>query len=169
LYGKNTVLGRWLRSKATIIKINKDYFVHGGISKEFITKTGFSSRTMHAINATMRNSIERRKKEMKSTDFYKTYYSSKSLIWYRGYFNDNLEDTEIKDILHSLDSKHIIVGHCSNKEVVQLFDHKIFGVDSSLKKGKYGELLLIKKNKYRRKTLKGETKAFSKEIKNIQS
>jgi hypothetical protein len=138
IYGKNTVLGRWLRSKATIIKINTDYFVHGGVSKEFITKTGFSSETMHTINATMRNAIDRTKEEMKATDFYKTYFSSKGLIWYRGYFYDNLEDTEINDILHTLDSKHIIVGHCSNKEVVQLFNHKIFGVDSSLKNGEYG-------------------------------
>lgn len=162
LYGKNTVLGRWLRSKATIIKINKDYFVHGGVSKAFIAKTGFSSKTMHTINTTMRTSINRSKKEMKSTDFYKTYYSSKSLIWYRGYFNDKLETTEINDILHSLDSKHIVVGHCSNKEVVQLFNHKIYGVDSSLKKGKYGELLLIKNNKYYRKTLDGKRKKFTK-------
>ena len=162
LYGKNTVLGRWLRSKATIIKINKDYFVHGGVSKDFITKTGFSSETMQTINATMRNAIDRTKEEMKATDFYKTYFSSKGLIWYRGYFYDNLEDTEINDILHTLDSKHIIVGHCSNKEVVQLFNHKIYGVDSSLKNGEYGELLLIKKNKYQRKTLKGKKKKFSK-------
>ncbi|MDG1527921.1 MAG: metallophosphoesterase [Polaribacter sp.] len=162
IYGKNTVLGRWLRSKATIIKINKDYFVHGGVSKEFITKTGFSSETMHTINATMRNAIDLTKEEMKATDFYKTYFSGKGLIWYRGYFYDNLEDTEINDILHTLDSKHIIVGHCSNKEVVQLFNHKIFGVDSSLKNGEYGELLLIKKNKYQRKTLKGKKKKFSK-------
>ena len=166
LYGKNTVLGRWLRSKATIIKINKDYFVHGGVSKDFISKTGFSSETMHIINNTMRTSINRSKKEMKSTDFYKTYYSSKSLIWYRGYFRDQLKDTEIKDILHTLDSKHIIVGHCSNKEVVQLFNHKIYGVDSSLKNGKYGELLLIKNNKYHRKTLLGKRKKFSKKIVN---
>ena len=162
LYGKNTVLGRWLRSKATIVKINKDYFVHGGVSKDFITKTGFSSETMHTINSTMRNAIDRDKEEMKPTDFYKTYFSSKGLIWYRGYFYDNLEDTEIENILHILDSKHIIVGHCSNKEIVQLFNHKIYGVDSSLKNGEYGELLLIKKNNYQRKTLKGKKKKFSK-------
>jgi len=165
LYGKNTVLGRWLRSKATIIKINKDYFVHGGVSKDFIEKTGFSSETIHNINSKMRTSLERTKKEMKSTDFYTTYYRSKGLIWYRGYFNDNLETKEIKDVLHSLDSKHIIVGHCSNEEVVQLFNHKIFGVDSSLKNGEYGELLLIKNKKYQRRTLQGKRKKFSKEVK----
>ena len=36
LYGPNTVMGRWLRSKNTVIKINNNTFVHGGISKEFL-------------------------------------------------------------------------------------------------------------------------------------
>jgi hypothetical protein len=162
LYGKNTVLGRWLRSKATILKINKDYFVHGGVSKDFISKTAFSSNSIHNINNMMRTSIDISKKTLKTTDFYKTYYGPKSLIWYRGYFYDHLKEEEISTIFQLLDSKHMIVGHCSNKEVVQLFDHKIFGVDSSLKYGEYGELLLIKRNKYRRKSLKGRTKKFSK-------
>lgn len=161
LYGKNTVLGRWLRSKSTIIKINDDYFVHGGISQSFIDKTKFSSETVHQINNTMRTSIDRSKDEMKSTDFYTTYYRSKGLIWYRGYFNDNLKDAEIDHILSQTNSKHIIVGHCSNEEVVQLFNYKIFGVDSSIKRGVNGELLLIKRKKYIRKSLKGKRKAFN--------
>jgi len=37
LYGDSTLLGRWLRSKSTIIKINDIVFLHGGISKVFIT------------------------------------------------------------------------------------------------------------------------------------
>ena len=162
LYGKNTVLGRWLRSKSTIVKINADYFLHGGISKDFITTTGFSSDSIHQVNATMRAAIDRTKEEMKLTDFYTTYFSSKGPVWYRGYFYDNLEETEIDDILHSLDSKHIVVGHCSNKEVVQLYNHKIYGVDSSLKLGEYGEILLIKNKRYQRRTLKGKRKQFSK-------
>lgn len=161
LYGKNTVLGRWLRSKSTIIKINDDYFVHGGISQSFIDKTNFSSKNIHQINDTMRTSIDRSKDEMKSTDFYTTYYRSKGLIWYRGYFNDNLKDVEIDHILSQTNSKHIIVGHCSNEEVVQLFNYKIFGVDSSIKRGVNGELLLIKRKKYIRKSLKGKRKAFN--------
>ena len=162
LYGKNTVLGRWLRSKPTVIKINKDFFVHGGISKEFILQTGFSSKTIDQMNTTMRNSIDRTKEEMKTTDFYKIHYSRNSLIWYRGYFYDNLLNEDIKEILRSLNSKHIVVGHCSNKEVVQLYNHKIYGVDSSIKNGINGELLLINKRKYQRKTLEGKTVKFSK-------
>jgi len=161
LYGKNTLLGRWLRSKATIVKINNDYFVHGGISKTFIEKTGISSSTLHDINTTMRASIDRSKDEMKKTDFYNTYYRSKGLIWYRGYFYDKLPETDIDHILHKLDAKHVVVGHCSNKEVVQLYNHKIYGVDSSIKRGKYGELLLIKKNNYQRRTLEGKKEKFT--------
>ncbi len=157
LYSNKTVLGRWLRSKPTIIKINNSIFVHGGISKDFLAQREFN---IEAINEVMRKSIDRTKKEMKSTNFYDEYYGKKSLIWYRGYFNDHLADTEISDILHRVNSGHIVVGHCSNEEVVQLFDGKIYGVDSSLKNGKYGEILFIENNQYSRGTLDGQRKSF---------
>ena len=158
LYSNKTVLGRWLRSKPTMIKINNSVFVHGGISKDFLAQKNFN---IDEINDTMRKSIDRSKKEMKSTNFYDEYYGKKSLIWYRGYFNDNLQDTEISEILNHIKSEHIIVGHCSNEEVVQLFDGKIYGVDSSIKKGKYGEILFIENNQYSRGMLDGQRKPFT--------
>jgi len=157
LYSNQTIIGRWLRSKSTIIKINNSIFVHGGVSEEFIAENGID---LSKTNQIMRSSIERSKQEMKSTDFYKTYYGKKSLIWYRGYFYDNLVDTDISKILTQVNSEHIVVGHCSNKEVVQLYDHKIFGVDSSIKKGTYGELLFIKNNQFYRGTLDGKLVKF---------
>jgi hypothetical protein len=157
LYNNKTIIGRWLCSKSTIIKINNSIFVHGGISKEFIAKNGID---LSNTNQIMRSSIQRSKQEMKSTDFYKTYYGKKSLIWYRGYFYDNLVDADISKILTQVNSKHIVVGHCSNEKVVQLYDHKIFGVDSSIKKGTYGELLFIKNNQFYRGTLDGKQVKF---------
>lgn len=157
LYSNQTIIGRWLRSKSTIIKINNSIFVHGGVSEEFIAENGID---LSKTNQIMRSSIERSKQEMKSTDFYKTYYGKKSLIWYRGYFYDNLVDTDISKILTQVNSEHIVVGHCSNKEVVQLYDHKIFGVDSSIKKGTYGELLFIKNNQFYKGTLDGKQVKF---------
>ncbi len=155
LYNNNTILGRWLRSKSTVIKINNNVFVHAGVSHEFLSQTDFE---FEKINNVMRSSIDLSKEEMKSTDFYSIYYGSESLIWYRGYFYDNLLEEEVSNILKQLNSDHIVVGHCSNEEVVQLYDNKIFGVDSSMKLGKYGEILFIKKNKYYRKTLSGKRK-----------
>lgn len=158
LYDNTTVLGRWLRSKHTIIKINNSIFVHAGVSKEILSDTDFQLDT---INEIMRSSIDISKEELKATGFYKTYYGSNSLIWYRGYFEDNLTDKDISDILEELDSEHIVVGHSSYKEIVQLFDQKIVGVDSSIKLGTYGEMLFIKNNKYSRRTLTGQRKKFS--------
>ena len=157
LYSNKTVLGRWLRSKPTMIKINNSVFVHGGISKDFLAQQSFN---IDEINDVMRKSIDRTKIEMKSTNFYDQYYGKKSLIWYRGYFNDKLADSEISEILNQIQSDHIVVGHCSNEEVVQLFDGKIYGVDSSIKNGKYGEILFIENNQYSRGTLDGKRKAF---------
>ncbi|MDC3333544.1 metallophosphoesterase [Candidatus Marinimicrobia bacterium] len=160
LYGDNTIIGRWLRSKSTIVKINDILFTHGGISEDFISQEGFN---INKINNTMRKSIPRLKelrnfrKNGQLKDLYNMYFGSNSLIWYRGYFEGVLIDTDISNILKLVDANHIVVGHTSNKKVVQLYDNKIIGVDSSIKKGKYGELLIIKNKRFFRRTLDGRT------------
>jgi len=159
LYGNNTIIGRWLRSKSTIIKINDNIFTHGGISKDFITYKNFN---IEKINNTMRRSIPRLKelrklrKEGQSNNFYDMYFGNKSLIWYRGYFEEDMTDTDILSILQLVDANHIVVGHTSNEKVIQLYDNKIIGVDSSIKKGNYGELLIIKNDRFFRATLNGK-------------
>jgi hypothetical protein len=54
----------------------------------------------------------------------------------------------------------MVVGHCSNEEVVQLYDNKVFGVDSSIKNGKYGEVLFMKTKRNSRGTMKGKRILF---------
>lgn len=157
LYGNNTVLGRWLRSKPTIVSINNNMFVHGGISQEFLSKVGFN---IEEINQSMRASIDISKSELKSTDYYTNYYGKTGPIWYRGYFKDNLEHEDIDDVLSQTKSEHIVVGHCSFDEIVRKYDGKIFGVDSSIKKGQYGELLFIEGDHYYRGLKDGTKKEF---------
>lgn len=156
LYGKNTVMGRWLRSKATIVKINDNTFVHGGISKEFLGVP----YNINEINNIMRASIDVAEEVLDSTGISYHYFGAHSPVWYRGYFNDNLPDEEISDILSDIYSNHIVVGHCSNETVVELYDGKVYGVDSSIKLGEYGELLLIEDKKYYRGTKEGERIKF---------
>ncbi|WP_369049304.1 metallophosphoesterase [Tenacibaculum sp. UWU-22] len=158
LYGNNTVMGRWLRSKPTILKINNLIFVHGGISEDFVSNNKFD---IDAINDAMRKSIDMDESKMKSS-FYDAYYGTKGPIWYRGYFRDNLKEEQVSDILKATDCEHIIVGHTSNTKIVSLYNNKIFGVDSSIKNGKYGEVLLIEKNDFYRGTLDGKKIPFKK-------
>ena len=163
LYSDKTIIGRWLRSKSTIIKINNNIFTHGGISEDFISYEDFN---LEKINDTMRKSIPQLKKlrknrnEVKSDSiFYNVYYGNKSLIWYRGYFkkyNPDITDSDISKILKLVDADRIVVGHSTQEKVVQLFNNKIFVVDSGLKYGKYGEVLIIKNKRFFRGTLNGE-------------
>ncbi|MCB0382403.1 MAG: metallophosphoesterase [Psychroserpens sp.] len=147
LYDNNTVLGRWLRSKPTILRLNNHVFVHGGISQDFLSKINFDIET---INQTMRASIDIDKSILKSTEFYTNYYGSTGPIWYRGYFNDNLQHQDIDEVLSQTSSEHIVVGHCSFDQIIRLYDGKIFGVDSSIKLGQNGEVLFIENNHYSR-------------------
>ncbi len=157
LYDNKTILGRWLRSKPTILIINNNVFVHGGISQDFLSKIGFN---VEEINQSMRASIDISKTELKSTDYYANYYGKTGPIWYRGYFNDDLEHDDIDTVLSQTNSEHIVVGHCSFDEVIRVYDGKIFGVDSSIKRGKYGEILFIENDTYYRGTKDGTPKEF---------
>jgi len=156
LYGKNTVMGRWLRSKNTIVKINDNTFVHGGISKEFLEVP----YNMTQINNIMSESIDIAEEVLDSTGISYYYFGETGPVWYRGYFYDNLPDKEISEILSGISTKHIVVGHCSNETIVELYDGKVYGVDSSIKLGEYGELLLIEGKNYYRGTKEGKRIRF---------
>ena len=156
LYGKNTVMGRWLRSKNTILKINNNTFVHGGISKEFLNVP----YNINEVNRIMGESIDIAESELDSTGISYHYFGQHGPVWYRGYFKDDLPDEEISDILSDIYSKRIVVGHCSNETVVELYDGKVYGVDSSIKLGEYGELLLIEGKNYYRGTKDGKRIGF---------
>lgn len=156
LFSNQTVLGKWLRSKATVIKINDNLFVHGGISPKFLEE----KFNIDNVNRLMRESLDRKKTDMKSSPFYKRYYSSSGPIWYRGYFNDNLDESVIDTVLRKVGVNHLVVGHCSQEKVLQLYNKKIFAVDSSIKNGEYGEVLFINVAAYSRGTKYGELIPF---------
>ena len=156
LYGPDTVLGRWLRSKNTAVKINDKLFLHGGISKDFID----SGYKLKLLNKLMRRSIDD-DSLLNSEKFYDKHYGSTGPIWYRGYFYDDLPETHIDSILNKVKTDHIIVGHCSFDSIVKRYNGKIYGVDSSIKRGKSGELLFIDSSGFRRGLLDGSQESFN--------
>jgi len=156
LFSDQTVIGRWLRSKNTIVKIGRRIFVHGGISSEFLDR-GLS---LDESNELYRESLDMMKTDMKADSRYDHFHGSKCPIWYRGYFEDGLKKEAIEQILNRLDADEIIVGHTSQTKIVELYDGLIYGVDSSIKRGKYGEFLLIEGDAHYRLTLDGERLSF---------
>ncbi len=152
LYNEKTFMGRWLRSKSTMIKINDNLFVHGGISPEFI-KDGFN---LEETNQLMRQSLFIKEWTRSSDSIYAKYIFDSGPIWYRGYFKTDFEEKDLKKILRKTKVKHIIIGHTPHRKIESLFDNKILVIDSSIQTGIIGEMLFIEDGEFFRGTLNGQ-------------
>ena len=73
-------------------------------------------------------------------------------------FKNSLND--IDKVLKLLNAKNIIVGHTTQEKIVSLFNNKIFGVDSGIKYGLDGEILIVKNKKFFRGDLNGKLTEF---------
>ena len=78
-------------------------------------------------------------------------------IWYRGYFkkDNGASAEEIDLLLKQFDISHLLVGNTSQKQVETRHQGRVIAIDSSLKNGEYGEILLIDGKKKWRGTLSG--------------
>lgn len=147
IFGPETTLGAWLRTKPITISINNIQFVHGGFSPALVA-SGFTVKEINEsfrdviVDATPEDSIYNDRR-IKFLD------RSQGPLWYRGYFRDTLLNNQrIDEILNHFEKQHIVVGHTSQLKVEKRFDGRIFVVDSSIKLGKYGEILLIENGEF---------------------
>lgn len=155
LFDKNSVLGDWLRSKPVIISINDIVFLHAGFSKDLIDK----NISIEDVNYSFKTKlIDGDKEEIEQDSILAEIYFNNGPIWYRGYIDGNNFTEEDADyILKKLDKKHIVVGHTSMQSIISLYDERIFMIDSSIKFGKTGEVLLWENSQFSRGTLTGQT------------
>lgn len=151
LFSENTVIGKWLRTSPVILSINDVLFVHAGISPEFIEK----EYTQQGVNFVFQNRIMGEEEVVIENDSLLSFLiGRKGPVWYRGYFRDStFTEKKLDRILEYFDKEHIVVGHTSFDSIVSLFGGKILGIDASIKKGEYGELLIYENDKFYRGTL----------------
>jgi len=84
-------------------------------------------------------------------------YGRAGPLWYRGYFLDReFSDADIKRIRKKLGAERLIVGHTSFNAIQSYFGGRVLAVDSSIKFGSTGELLLIDDSLLERVTLYGD-------------
>ncbi len=147
MYGKRSVLGKWLRSKNVILGLNKLVFNHAGLSKE-IAKSALG---IQKINKIFREKlIGITKKEVKADSLLTLLYRSKGPIWYRGYFRDReFTENDLDTVLTLFNKNKIFVGHTSFNKINTYFNNKLISIDSKIKTGKMGEILIISKGKYK--------------------
>jgi hypothetical protein len=153
LYSNNSFLGKWLRKKPVLVKINDMQFVHAGVSPKIVSY-GFTQTEIN--NCFINKIIDKSKKTVLADSSLALLRGKDGPVWYRGYFDEpKLNEQEVNKLLNYFDSKHIIVGHTSMPNIISYYDKKIIGIDSGIKNGDSGEILIFKNNEFYRGTSNG--------------
>jgi hypothetical protein len=140
LYGPDSTIGQWLRTRPVLLRIGDTLFLHGGIAPENLDLV----RGMDATNADYQAAVGLPKDQVKAApDTARLFDGKTSPIWYRGYFDGRMDTAQIQALLKQLDLARIVVGHTSMPHVSSFHGDRIIAIDSSIKNGENGELLFI--------------------------
>ncbi len=151
LFGKNTELGRWLRTKNIMEKIGDMLFLHAGISPE-VTRLGLSAQLIND-SSRMYYDIDIDSLPASIARFYGT---DNSPFWYRGYFiAPRATESQVDSSLTLFDVKKIFVGHTVLKDILKLYGGKVIGLDVNQHEGN-AQAILIEDDKIYRVGTKGE-------------
>lgn len=157
LFGTDTVLGRWLRSKSVLVKVNDMLFAHGGFHPDLAKQ----KRTLQEINQTFKQNLVKSSLASPRRGWAKYLHKTNGPIWYRGYFKESgATGAEVDLLLNHFDVAHLVVGHTSMKTIETRYQGKVIAIDSSIKRGQYGEILLVNGNKKWRGSLSGKRLAL---------
>ena len=152
LWSDETVLGRWLRSKPVLLKINDILYVHGGISPEVLSK----KPTLESVDNLAKESF------VTTGTIRKTYeghilHSSQGLLFYRGLAKDmslyglgkKASEGHVERLLSFYDANKIAIGHTLTKHIGFDFNEKVIRVDVDHAAGESEALLMENKKTFR--------------------
>jgi calcineurin-like phosphoesterase family protein/type IX secretion system substrate protein len=123
IYATDTELGRWLRTKNIIEKVDPLIFVHGGISPA-VAALMLPFETMNYWG------------RYQMDDECPTYEgqtinggSDTGLYWYRGMAYEELTQQVVDDIMFIFESEKVIIGHTVFNEITFLYNNKVIAID----------------------------------------
>ncbi len=126
LFGYNTELGKWLRSKNIIERIGNTLFTHGGLSPQMANQ----HLPLNKINNIARSNYGKPAwKIEKGGGMPQRIYGIEGPMWYRGYFSGNLETDEVISLLSLYGAKSIVVGHTIVPNVCGIYDNRVIAID----------------------------------------
>jgi len=158
LFGATSLLGQWLRTLPTVLKINDLLCLHAGISRALID----SGMSLREINAGVRSVLD----GSAPADGSQTalLMGNTGPLWYRGYFADQTTFplatmADIDGTLESFGVHRILIGHTIVPTVTPLYEGKVIAVQVYPRRDEAGrpnfESLLIKRNEIWRAKLDG--------------
>lgn len=151
LYGINTELGKWLRSKNIIEKIGSYLFVHGGVSPE-INKMNLPLDSINVLFKRYLLQVDNTCNE--STEASVILNAKTSPYWFRGYYSNVNDSSEVEKLvtntLINFNVSRIITGHTIvSDKISSLYNGKVINVDTRHAKGKSEALLITGNRLYR--------------------
>jgi hypothetical protein len=130
LFGKRTILGQWLRTKNTVIRINGHLFVHAGLSPDILE----SGLEISDINDHIRYFLKHPDREYNGEVSRNVLFGNYGPFWYRGYIKGNhyyrhLPEDEFENVLSHFDAEYIFVGHTNVKQITPFYNKRVFALD----------------------------------------
>jgi hypothetical protein len=138
LHGPDMELGRWLRTRHTVVKVNDVLFVHGGMPPDLVER----GMSLTQINDMARANLDLRSYEVAFRDSIKAFYghTPSGPFWYRGYHRaqenryPQATDEEIDATLAAYGASAIVVGHTEIDQIESLYGGRVYGIDVPLKR-----------------------------------
>lgn len=129
LFDARSVLGQWLRSRPAVLRINRQLFLHAGISRALVER----KLTLADINGTIRETLEGSlaESERERARFLMT---TDGPLWYRGFFAEQRDFTpatsaDVDGALKHFGVDRIFIGHTIVPTVTPLFDGRVIALN----------------------------------------
>jgi hypothetical protein len=152
-YDTVSVLGRWLRSRNTIITINDLLFSHAGISP-VVLEAGVP---LTKINMVLHDFLNNdRYKPSKDADLMNLVLNEQGPLWYRGYMmegitGDLISQMDVERVLQFYDINKIIIAHTEVKQLTSMYDGKVIAIDVPIRTSEIiPEALLVEEGEFYR-------------------
>ncbi len=151
LYGVNSEIGKWLRTKNVVEKVGDILFTHAGISFE----VNNLSKSIEQINELARQHYGGAlKKEYTNSNVNTIMSPSIGPFWYRGYYGKykNATTRQIDSTLQKFGVKRIVTGHTiinKGEAITTHYNGKVINIDTYHAGGR-SEALLVKRDIYYR-------------------
>ncbi|HOW25746.1 MAG TPA: ankyrin repeat domain-containing protein [Bacteroidales bacterium] len=138
-----TVLGQWLRSKKTMLRINDILFTHGGISSQVIAKHLNIDSVNHMVRKYL--NLEYDKKNSETLNLLLFTYGP---FWYRGYFRNGhlppeTTQEQIDRVLDFYKVSHMVIGHTDVPFIAPMYNGKVFPIDIPFHDPEYHQQCLL--------------------------
>lgn len=128
LFGTDSVLGQWLRARATVLKLDDVLLLHGGISPQVVERGLVPAQLNRAVRQVLDGVADPATSELH--DF---AMRSHGPLWYRGYFpldgaRAQAHDADVDAMLRHFGVSKILVGHTTVPKVTPLYEGRVIAV-----------------------------------------